>query len=218
MFVKVCGTTTEEDALLSVAMGADALGFIFAPSPRQVTVARVADIVKPLPPEVLTVGVFRDETQARIVDIVVECGLRAIQLHGKESPQTVASLRNKLHMPVIKAFPAASNEMRHADEFGADIVLLDAPSPGSGQVFDWRLAEGVPDVARLMLAGGLTPDNVAEAIDTVHPWGVDVVSGVESQPGTKDPTKVREFIERAHSAAPPDYKPSTDRPFDWEYE
>lgn len=218
MFVKICGTTSEEDALLSVAMGADALGFIFAPSPRQITAGRVADIVKRLPPEVLTAGVFRNETQSRIVDLVIESGVRAVQLHGDESPQTVAALRDKLRMPVIKAFPAASKEMRNADRFGADIVLLDAPSPGSGQVFDWRLAEGVPDVARLMLAGGLDADNVAEAIDTVHPWGVDVVSGVEAKPGTKDPTKLREFIRNAKNAAPASYKPSNDRPFDWEYE
>jgi phosphoribosylanthranilate isomerase len=218
VFVKVCGTTSEEDALLSVAMGADALGFIFAPSKRQVTAERASDIIKRLPPDILTVGVFRNESLGRMAEIVAETGVKAVQLHGSESPSTVAETRHRLGRPVIKAFVAGSKEMRTADTYGAEIVLLDAPSPGSGQVFDWRLAEGVPDVSRLVLAGGLDSDNVAEAIESVRPWGVDVVSGVEARPGQKDPRKVRTFIENAKAAAPAEYQATGATPYDWEYE
>jgi phosphoribosylanthranilate isomerase len=216
MFVKICGTTNEEDALLAVAMGADALGFVFAPSPRQVAAGHVADIVKRVPPEILTVGVFRNDTPERVIDIVIKTGIRGVQLHGNESPQTVAFIKSKLPLVVIKAFPAASKEIQRADKYGADVVLLDAPSPGSGQVFDWRLAEGVPDRVRLLLAGGLTPQNVAEAIEKVHPWGVDVVTGVERVPGHKDPLKLREFIQRAKDATPEHvYEQTGDGPYDW---
>ena len=203
MFVKICGTTSEEDALLSVAMGADAIGFVFAPSPRQVQAARVADIVKRLPPEILTVGVFRNDSVDHIAEVVLKSDVRAIQLHGSEDPDDIAAVRKRFPTTIIKAFPSSSVELRHADRYGADIVLLDAPSPGSGQIFDWRLAEGIPDGVRLMLAGGLSPENVTEAIEAVNPWGVDVVSGVESSPGHKDARKLRDFIVRAKAAVPP---------------
>lgn len=200
MFVKICGTTSEEDALLSVALGADALGFIFTASPRQVTAERVSDIVKRLPPEVMTVGVFRNETTSRILDFVMKSGVRGVQLHGMEGPEVVEELRSKLPLFIIKAFGASNPGLRKANEFRADAVLIDAPSPGSGQVFDWRLAEGVPDRERVILAGGLTADNVGEAIETVHPWGVDVVTGVEASRGVKDPAKLRAFITNAKAA------------------
>ena len=178
MFVKICGTTSEEDALLAVAMGADALGFIFAPSPRQIQPAVARDIVRRLPPEILTIGVFRNETPQRVVDIVNGSGLRGAQLSGRESADDTKWVRQRVPM-VIKAFAAGDAAIRDAKEYGADIVMLDAPSPGSGQVFDWRLAEGVPDGVRFLLAGGLNPDNVGEAIARVKPWGVDVATGVE---------------------------------------
>jgi len=218
MFVKICGTTSEEDALLAVALGADALGFIFAPSPRQVAPALVADIVKRLPPEVLTVGVFRNEMPSRLVDIVLETGVRGVQLHGSEGPDAITTIRSKLPLVMIKAIPAGHPEVRRAGRYKSDIVLLDAPSPGSGQVFDWRLAEGVPDGIRLMLAGGLGPENVAEAIEGVHPWGVDVVTGVEASPGRKDPVKLREFIRRAKEAEPAHYEARGEGPYDWQEE
>lgn len=218
MFVKICGTTSEEDALLAVAMGADAVGFVFAPSPRQITPGRVSDIVKRLPPDVLPVGVFRDESTARILEIVLATGVRGVQLHGREGPDVIATLKAKLPLIAIKAFAAGSSAVRQAAGYGADIVLLDAPNPGSGQVFDWRLAEGVPDGVRLMLAGGLDPDNVAEAIEAVHPWGIDVVSGVEVAPGRKDPRKLRAFVQRAKRAAPGrvERAPSDAAPYDWQ--
>lgn len=215
MFVKICGITTEEDALLAVAMGADAVGFVFAPSPRQVAPARAADIAKRLPSEILTVGVFRDEAPQRVVDLVNAAGLRAAQLHGHENAEETAWVRRRVPV-VIKAFPGGDPELAKAPGYGADIVLLDSASPGSGRVFDWSLAEGAPSGLRILLAGGLTAENVAEAIDRVRPWGVDVSTGVESSPGVKDATKVRRFITAAKSAEPEGYHGAEDdRPFDW---
>src|SRR5436190_23330819 len=216
MFVKICGTTTEEDALLAVAMGADAVGFIFAPSPRQISPSRVHDIVRRLPPEVLTVGVFRNELPERVVEVVNASGLRGAQLHGQETPEQARFVKERV--PVLfQAFVAGDPHIRSARDYGADAVLLDSPSPGSGEVFDWRLAAGVPDGVRLLMAGGLGPANVAEAIARVHPWGVDVVTGVESSAGHKDPVKVREFIAAAkRSQATRQPAPVTDGPYDWE--
>ena len=217
MFVKVCGTTTEEDALLAVAMGADAVGFIFAPSTRQVAAAAVRDIVRRLPPEVLTVGVFRDAAPEQVVKVVNGIGLKAAQLHGRETPEQTAWVRERVRV-VIKAFPAGDLGLRRAHDHQADVVMLDAPSPGSGQVFDWRLAEGVPDGCRLMLAGGLNPDNVIEAVAQVRPWGVDVVTGVEASPGHKDPRALRAFVKAARSVAVPTYEGAGEGPYDWQEE
>jgi len=217
MFVKVCGTTSEEDALLAVAMGADAVGFIFAPSTRQVAPGLVRDIVRRLPPEVITVGVFRDALPESVVKVVNSIGLRAAQLHGRENPEQTAYVRERVPL-VIKAFAAGDARIRQASEYKADMVMLDAPSPGSGQVFDWRLAEGVPDGCRLVLAGGLNPANVADAIAQVHPWGVDVVTGVESEPGHKDPRALRAFVKAVRDAAVPAYEGAEDGPYDWKEE
>ena len=216
MFVKICGVTTEEDALLAVAMGADAVGFNFVPSsPRFLAVGRAADIVKRLPPEVLTVGVFRDEAAGRVVELVNQSGVRAAQLHGHESAAETRWVRQRVPV-VIKVFPGGDPLLAKASDFGADVVMLDSASPGSGEVFDWSLAEGAPSGVRLVLAGGLSPGNVAEAIERVRPWGVDVASGVESAPGIKDARKVRRFISAAKASAPPDYHGREDqRPFDW---
>ena len=215
MFVKVCGTTNEEDALLAVAMGADAVGFIFAPSPRQVSAAAVRQIVDRLPPEVVTVGVFRDDAPEQVVKVVNSIGLKAAQLHGHETPEQVRYVAARVGA-VINAFPAGSAAIRKAADYGAQIVMLDAPSPGSGQVFDWRLVDGVPPGCRLLLAGGLTPGNVAEAIAQARPWGVDVCTGVESSPGRKDAVKLRAFVAAAKAAAPEVYDGPGDGPFDWE--
>jgi hypothetical protein len=122
------------------------------------------------------------------------------------------------HVAEARAFAAGDSRLARADEYGAEIVLLDAPSPGSGKVFDWRLAEGVPRGRRLVLAGGLEPENVSEAIRTVHPWGVDVSTGVESRPGVKDPRKMRAFVQAAKSAEPGPYEGAEETPFDWEEE
>lgn len=220
MFVKVCGITSEEDALLAVAMGADAVGFVFAPSPRQMAPGRVRDIVPRLPPEILTVGVFRDVTPDQVVHTIQQCGLRAAQLHGRETPEATRAVRQRVPV-VIKGLPAGDPALAHFDEFGADALLLDAPTPGSGQVFDWSLAEGMPLHRRVILAGGLTAENVADGIDQVRPWGVDVSSGVEAAPGRKDPLKVKRFVANARAAAPPPAEggdPDGPMPYDWEAE
>lgn len=218
MFVKVCGTTSEEDALLAVAMGADAVGFIFAPSTRQVAPRLVNDIVRRLPPEILTVGVFRDESPERVVEIVQKTGLRAAQLHGHESVEQVQRVKERVPI-VFKAFAAGDSAVRQARAYGVSAVLVDNPQPGSGHVFDWSLAEDVPGGLKLMLAGGLGPDNVADAIHTVHPWGVDAASGLEASPGKKDPRKLRAFIANAKKAGGDDGDdeplPEGPVPFDW---
>lgn len=218
MFVKICGLTTEEDALLAVAVGADAVGFVFAPSTRQVAAPRVADIVKRLPQEVLTVGVFRNETPDRVVKLVNQTGLQAAQLHGNETPEMVEKVKRDVRT-VFKAVAAGSRAFEHADEFGADAVLVDAATPGSGQVFDWKLAEDAPSSVPLIMAGGLTPDNVAAAIEKVQPWGVDVSSGVERAPGVKDPVLVREFVRIAKDHTRPVFQSSVPlglEPYDWQ--
>ena len=217
MFVKVCGTTSEEDALLAVAMGADAVGFIFAPSPRQVAPQIVGNIIRRLPTEILTVGVFRDESPGRIVQIVNKVGLRAAQLHGHESPEHAQWIRKRIPF-LIKAFAAGDPSIRRATDFAADAVMIDSPRPGSGQVFDWTLADGVPDGVRLVLAGGLHAENVGEAIARVRPWGVDAVTGVEAAPGRKDPRKVHAFVAAAKAAALPEHEADDDEPYDWELE
>ena len=222
VFIKICGITTADDALLATALGADALGFIMAPSSRQIAPPRVEDIVRRLPPDVLTVGVFRDEAPQRVIEIVNRCGLKAAQLSGRESMEETRLIRESVPA-VIKAFPGGSPALSVADRYGADIVMVDSDNPGSGQVFDWSLAEGAPGGIRLLMAGGLTPENVATAIAKVQPWGVDVATGVEMSPGRKDPARLRAFInavrgtEPAHSE-PVEQEPDEDPPYDWEEE
>ncbi len=200
MFVKICGITNEDDALLAVALDADALGFVFAPSPRQVDTETVRDVVRRIPREVHTVGVFRDERPERIIEVVGRAGLRGVQLHGHEPASEVEWIRERVQF-VIQAFAAGDPALAEAGDSAADIILIDSPNPGSGRVFDWRLAEGAPRGKRILLAGGLTPENVGDAIRLVRPWGVDVSSGVEQKPGRKDPARLRKFIVAARAAA-----------------
>jgi phosphoribosylanthranilate isomerase len=217
MFIKICGTTSEEDALLAVAMGADAVGFIFAPSPRQIAPQVAADIVKRLPHDIVTVGVFRDEAPLRVVDICHAAGLAVAQLHGRETAEQTRWVRARVGR-VWKAFPAGSARVTASAEYGADAIMLDAPHPGSGEVFDWAFAQEVPVGQQLVVAGGLTAGNVAGAIARTRPWGVDVVTGVEVAPGRKDPVKLREFIAAARAAAPPEHQPQGAGPYDWQEE
>jgi phosphoribosylanthranilate isomerase len=200
LLVKICGLTTEADALLAIGLGADALGFIFAPSPRQVSPGAVADIVKRLPHGVLTVGVFRDEAPARVVEVANQIGLGAVQLHGHETAEGCRWVRERVAL-TIKAFTAGDRTIGRFAEFGADYLLIDGENPGSGEVFDWRLGEGVVDAGRLIVSGGLHPDNVAQAVARLHPFGVDVCSGVESSPGRKDPKRLAAFVANARRAA-----------------
>lgn len=214
MFVKICGITNEDDALFAVAMGADAVGFVFAPSVRQIAAQQVYDITRRLPPEILTVGVFRDEHPERVIDTVHRAGLKAAQLHGHESPEMVQEVAHSVRW-VIKAVVAGSRDAARADQFGTDMILVDAPSPGSGQVFDWGLFSDLPEGPRYILAGGLDPDNVALAVQRAEPWGVDVASGVERSPGKKDALKVKAFVERARAAAPAPHLGPDELPYDW---
>jgi phosphoribosylanthranilate isomerase len=220
LFVKICGVTSEADALLSVSLGASAIGFIFAPSPRQVSVHLAADIAKRLPEHVLTVGVFRDEAPQRIVEAVRVAGLGAAQMHGHETAEETKWVRARVPT-VIKAFPAGDRTIMRFEDFGADYLLVDGENPGSGEVFDWRLAEGVTDPKRMIVSGGLRPENVADAVAHLRPGGVDVASGVESAPGRKDPLRLRNFIfnaRQAHDALAgrdPLVDAVADEPYDW---
>jgi phosphoribosylanthranilate isomerase len=200
MFIKICGITNEQDALLAVALGADALGFVFAPSPRQVAPQRVKEIVRRLPQNIITVGVFRDEHPQRVIDTVREAGVFGAQLHGHESTRHVSDVMKEIHW-VIKAVAAGSVEARTADDFQTNLILVDSPNPGSGVEFDRSLLSEIPSGLRILLAGGLTPENVGDAIAQVEPWGVDVSSGVEKSHGYKDPIKLKNFIEASRSAA-----------------
>jgi phosphoribosylanthranilate isomerase len=202
MWIKICGITNEEDALLAVALGADALGFVFAPgSPRQVTPQVVGEILHRLPAGVITVGVFRDEFKERVVEVVNTLGLGGAQLHGREPLSDVRWIRRRVKF-VIQAFAAGDPAIAAVANGPVDIVLVDANEPGAGMAFDWALADLLPAGVRLLLAGGLHPDNVEAAIRRVRPWGVDVSSGVETTPGSgrKDARKLRLFIEHARGA------------------
>lgn len=217
MFVKICGITNEEDALVAVAMGADAVGFVFAPSPRQIAPQRAAEIVRRLPAEIVTVGVFKDEARQRVVDAAHQAKVRAVQLHGLGSPADGHWIRQRVAL-LIRAFAAGDPRLDEADEYGADAIHIDSATPGSGEVFDWSLAEGAPSNRRVILAGGLTAANVADAIRVVRPWGVDASTGVEVRPGRKDASKIRAFVEAAKAAeppAPPEQGDRAVRPFDW---
>jgi len=200
VFVKICGITSRADAEAAVAAGADAIGIVCAASPRQVAPERMAAIVEALPPGVMSFGVFRNEEPSRVVEIVRASGLSGAQLHGDERLEEVAWVARQVGC-VIRAIPWGS-------PLGADsgivdgvwAVLVDGARPGSGECVDWdRVA--LPRAARAIVAGGLTPENVAEAIERFAPFGVDVASGVERSPGRKDPARVAAFVRNAREAA-----------------
>jgi len=214
VFVKICGITNEDDALFAVAMGADAVGFIFAPSTRQVAASQVYDITRRLPPEILTVGVFRDEHPDRVIDTIDRAGLKAAQLHGHETPGMVADVAERVRW-VIKTVVPGTPDAARADQFGTDLILVDSPGGGSGKLWDWALFSDLPEGPRYILAGGLDPTNVGDAVSRLAPWGVDVASGVERSPGRKDAMKVKQFIERARVAAPEQHIGPDELPYDW---
>ena len=201
--VKICGITTLEDALLSIQAGADALGFVFFPnSPRHIFPEEAATIIKHLPPFVQTIGLFVNEASDIVNSTADECGLDLVQLHGEESPEYCDSITRR----IIKAFRVKNiTSLEPIKNYRVSACLLDAWSPaahgGTGRTFNWEFASCAAHSGKIILAGGLNPGNVAEAIKHVHPYGVDVSSGVESVPGKKDPDKVREFIRNAKRAA-----------------
>ncbi len=222
MFVKICGITNVEDALLAAGLGADAVGMIFAASSRRITQGEARDIVRRLPAEIVSVGVFRNESKERVAEIANSIGLRAVQLHGNESPADTRWVAARVPM-VIKAFSATDPALARAEEYGAHRLLIDSATPGSGQVFDWAVLERAPLNRPFVLAGGLHPGNVADAILAVNPWGIDVASGVEASPGRTDPAKVRHFIANARAAARITARTRVaagevveDQPFNWE--
>lgn len=198
--VKICGITNLEDALEAVAHGADALGFVFfKKSPRYISPSKAKAIIKKLPPFISTVGVFVNEDKKNIEKIAAQTGINVIQLHGDERPQAC-----RLSRPVIKAFRVKSLECleplsKYKDKVTA--FLLDTYTPeifgGTGQIFNWDIAVEAKQLGRIILAGGLTPENIEQAIRWVHPYAVDVSSGVEAEKGKKDHKKMKLFIERA---------------------
>jgi len=199
VFVKICGITNAADALLAVAMGAEVLGFIFAESKRQVTPEQAAEIIQQLPYDVTAVGVFRNHHPDQVLEIASVARLTGVQLHGQEMPGEAALLRRRVPF-LVQAFAANDPRLARIDDYDVDAILLDAPIPGSGEVFDWDLVGTLPERRRVILAGGLTAENVRDAVQAVRPWGVDVASGVEAEPGHKDPVKLRHFINAATDA------------------
>ena len=198
--VKVCGITRPEDAEHAVELGAWALGFILWPgSKRHVDPALAAGIARTMRRRAQLVGVFVNQPLDEIARAVDELGLTHVQLHGDEGPSFAAAAGQRTGARVIKAIRVRSRaDVIDAERFHTDLHLFDGP--GNGQTWDWRLVGVRRTRTPLVLAGGLTPDNVGDAIEAVHPWAVDIASGLESEPGIKDPEKVRAFMAAVEGA------------------
>lgn len=227
MWVKICGTTSLEDAHVAVEAGADALGFVFAQSPRRVTAEQAGEMISGLGKDVETIGVFVEEDFDGIVSTVLTAGLTGVQLHGPVDKGLAERLRERFaegapgakHFKILQVLHFGADEdaldtldkrLNALRQSGAvDAVLVDSRTAqaqgGTGVRYDWAAARrSFVDAAaqvRMVVAGGLNPENVREAIETLEPWGVDVVSGVEAAPGRKDAEKVRAFVEQARAAA-----------------
>lgn len=199
--VKVCGITNREDCRAAVDCGADAVGFVFTPSPRQVTWQQAARLREVVPSSVCAVGVFVNEDPDTVRELRQRCGLDAVQLHGDEDEGYALALGGK----VIKNLAVGAKLDLPDDAYPGATLLLDTKvrgvRGGSGQTFDWSLARPLAAKRKIILAGGLSPDNVASAIQIVKPYAVDVSSGVEKSPGRKDHAKIAAFIARAKSGA-----------------
>ena len=209
-WIKFCATTCLEDALASIEAGADAVGFVFAPSKRRVTPEQAQAIISRLPSQIERIGIFQNEAAARVRAIAEQTGLTAVQLHGEETaefanhlfPQSFRGPR----IGVIKTIVVGDNfaarlEAVCRDYSGIDSILLDSGA-GGGRIFDWQKIQPLLHVrgTRLIVAGGLSPENVGEAISKFSPWGVDVVTGVERGPGRKDPEKLKAFVAAVRKA------------------
>ena len=200
-WIKMCGFTRPQDVQGAVDAGADALGFVLTPSPRRVSPVRVRALVRDLPPHILRVGVFVDEGTAEIANSAAAADLDRVQVHRAEDPM----LRDLFGTRLLVAFRARDDGVLEAirDE-GAETFLLDAYSPdapgGTGRTFDWGLAARASALGRLVLAGGLTAENVARAIRDVRPFGVDVSSGIEDAPGLKNVESMRAFVRAVRDA------------------
>ena len=197
--IKICGITNIEDALAAVEAGADALGFVFfEKSPRNISPEQAAAIIRRLPPFVQVVGLFVNEQVAVINKIADRCGLDIVQLHGEETPEFCAGVKRR----IIKAFRVRdASSLDQVSDYDVAACLLDAWSPsthgGTGETFNWEIAAAAATSRCIILAGGLTPENVAAAMAAVRPYAVDVSSGVESAPGCKDRRKMFEFCTNA---------------------
>jgi phosphoribosylanthranilate isomerase len=214
IWVKICGNTSLEDARLAADAGADAVGFVFAPSPRRVSVGQVERIAPQLPTEIEKIGVFVDAALDEIVAAVRRCGLTGVQLHWKFGAELPARLRAELgrDLRILCVVHFGDGAAERAEPFAldanVDAVLVDSRTAtaegGTGVAFDWdearRTVFGGACKAKLIAAGGLSPANVAEAIAKLQPWGVDVASGVEASPGRKDSIKVRAFVTNSRKA------------------
>ena len=209
-WIKICATTCIEDALASIEAGADALGFVFGPSKRRVSAEQAAKIVARLPRNIERVGVFSNDSAEHVAAIVEQAGLTVVQLHGEESPEFIAELtarwpRNDRISVIKTVLVDQSFAARFArvgkDYPGIDFILLDSGA-GSGRTFDWEAAKPLVggNGKRLIVAGGLNPENVGEAVKKFAPWGVDVASGVEREPGRKDPAKLKAFVAAVRKA------------------
>ena len=200
--VKICGITNREDALFAVAQGVDALGFIFYErSPRYVHPERVGRIVSALPPFVTPVGVFVNTAREEVLAIARLTGLRAVQLHGDETPAECLGYP----IPVIRALRVGDGfDPASLSDFPVDTFLLDTAKKGwyggTGETFDWRVARAAAAHGRIILSGGIDPSNVADAARTVNPYAVDCGSGVEAAPGRKDHDRIADFFEALRSA------------------
>jgi phosphoribosylanthranilate isomerase len=203
--VKICGITNLDDALAAAAFGADALGFIFyKKSPRYVAPEKAAEIISQLPPIIMPVGLFVNEREEKIREIQALTCIQTIQLHGDESPEFC----QRFGARVIKAFQVKDKEsIKHMAQYHVGAFLLDSyrddQRGGTGTTFDWHLAVVAKTFGRVILAGGLTPENVAEAVKLVQPYAVDVASGVEREQGIKDHAKLKKFITEVRRVSRP---------------
>jgi phosphoribosylanthranilate isomerase len=215
LWIKICGNTSLEDALLATNAGANAVGFVFAPSPRRITVDQVAEIIPHLPATLEKIGVFVDASLGEIAAAIRICSLTGVQLHDGFPASAASELRKEFGptLRILRVVHFGPQAAEQAADFAADpttdAILIDSRTAtavgGTGITFDWSeaattLLQNPEARKRVVVAGGLNPTNVAEAISTLHPWGVDVVSGVEATPGRKDPTKLRAFITNARAA------------------
>ncbi|HZY65891.1 MAG TPA: phosphoribosylanthranilate isomerase [Rubrobacteraceae bacterium] len=199
--VKVCGITNPGDARVAAEASANAIGLVFAESPRQISVERAREIAAALPEGVLKVGIFVDAGPDEVLRIASEVGLDYAQLHGDESPETVAVVREG-GLEVIKSLRVRdAGSLEKLDEYGADFYLLDAYSEkargGTGERFDWGVAKALRGYANILVSGGLTPENVRAAIEFFEPYGVDASSSLEDAPGIKNGERVRRFVSAA---------------------
>lgn len=219
LWVKICGNTSLADAQIAVEAGADAVGFVFAPSPRRVSTSQVAPIVSQLPSSIEKIGVFVDSSLDDICSTARDCALTGVQLHFDAPVDLPRQLREQfgralkilrvMHFNCADLKSIENEVLQHSRNANVDAVLIDSRTSiaagGTGIAFDWveahRIVFSKARGLKLVAAGGLNPSNVAEAIATLQPWGVDVASGVEASPGHKDPQKVKEFLLNARKGA-----------------